>query len=259
MNPRRIIPSFRAAALFAGLAFVSQAGAATITGVVSPEFPSDATYNLTALGGLDWVYWTQEGSPAANNPTNSKSGAALIGAATAVGGGDVRGSTNTSSVPENYFTFSDGTSPASGTAVQTTGIFNTQLQTSGAGVSVAIDLPTVQSYTVYVWASAFSLSSSTFTASLSGASSFVSTAIMDSTGTSSKDTYLITLTVTPDNPGDDLTITAVAGTSTGVSSHILISGIAVSLATIPEPGAAGVLAGGAALAVAAFYRRRRIA
>jgi hypothetical protein len=115
----------------------------------------------------------------------------------------------------------------------------------------------VQTYTVYIWASAFSLSSSTFTASLNGATSFVSSALVDNTSSSAKDTYLITLTVTPDNPGDDLVITAIAGNSLGASSHVLISGIAVSATAIPEPGTAGFLAGIAALGVGAIARRRQ--
>lgn len=189
----------------------------------------------------------------------SSSSSPLIGSATAVGGGGVRGSsTITGAVPENYFTFSNGTSTLSGTAVMTTGVFNTQLVTTGLGVGLIVDLPAVQTYTVYIWASGFSLSSSTFTAALSGATSFVSSVIVDNTSTSAKDTYLITLNVTPDSAGDDLTISAIAGTSTGVSSHILISAIAVSGATaIPEPGTVAALAGVGVFIVGVIARRRR--
>jgi hypothetical protein len=120
---------------------------------------------------------------------------------------------------------------------------------TGAGVSILVDLPTVQTYTVYIWASAFSLSSSTFTAALSGATSFVSTALIDNTASSAKDTYLITLTVTPDAAGDDLMLTAVVGNSTGVSSRVLISGLAISPFAIPEPGTSTALAGVVAMGV----------
>jgi hypothetical protein len=254
-----IISSLGLAALLASPAVFSPVNAAVISGVVSADFSGNTTYDLTSLGTLDWAYWNLAANPTTGVPTNSKNGATLIGSATAVGGGNVRGSTTTTgSVPESYFTFSDGTTTASATTgVMSTGIFNTQLATLGAGVSLMVDLPTVQTYTVYIWASAFSLSSSTFTASLNGATSFVSSALVDNTSSSSKDTYLITLTVTPDNPGDDLVITAIAGNSLGASSHVLISGIAVSATAIPEPGTAGFLAGIAALGVGAIARRRQ--
>lgn len=252
----RSLSAFSAA--LACLCTASFTHAASIVGSVGPEFPANATYNLTDLGTLDWAYWTLEGNPATGVPTNSMSGATLIGSATAVGGGSVRGSTTTTgAVPENYFTFSNGSTPASGTGVMTTGVFNSQLVTTGAGVSVLIDLPTVQTYTVYVWASGFSINSSTFTAALNGATSFVSSAIIDNTGTSAKDTYLVTLTVTPNTAGDDLTISAVAGASGGASSHILISGIAISgPAAIPEPSTVAALAGVGALVVGVIARRR---
>lgn len=250
---------FVLAALMTACAVVPSVNSAALSGNVSADFTGNTTFDLTSIGTLDWAYWTLEANPASGAPTNSKNGATLIGSATAVGGGSVRGSmTTTGAVPESYFIFSDGTSPASATTgVMTTGIFNTQLVTTGAGVGILVDLPTVQTYTVYIWASAFSLSSSTFTAALSGATSFVSTALVDNTSSSAKDTYLITLTVTPDTAGDDLTLTAVAGTSGGASSHILISGIAVSPFAIPEPGTAGALAGVAALAAGMLARRRR--
>lgn len=255
----RVISFTGFTALLACIAVVSCVNAATIVGSVSPEFSGNTTYNLTDMGTLDWAYWTMEPNPATGVPTNSKSGASLISSATAIGGGSVRGSTTTGSVPENYFTFSDGTTTASNTTgVMTTGIFNTQLVTSGAGVRLTVDLPTVQTYTVYVWASAFALNTSNFTVALSGATSFVSTVIKDVTTTGPKDTYLITLTVTPDTAGDDLTISATAGSSAGGSSHILFSGIAVAASTIPEPGSASALAGIGALAAGVLARRRRV-
>jgi hypothetical protein len=247
-------------ALMAACAVVPSVNAATLSGNVSADFTGNTTFNLTDMGTLDWAYWNQEPSPATGVPTNSKSNATLIGSATAVGGGSVRGSTSTSSMPENIFTFSNGSTTASSSSgVQATGIFNTQLTQSGAGVSILVDLPTVQTYTVYIWASAFAMNSSTFTAALSGATSFVSTALVDNTSSSAKDTYLITLTVTPNTAGDDLTLTAVAGTSGGASSHVLISGIAVSPFAIPEPGTSAALAGVAVLGAGALgVRRRRV-
>lgn len=244
--------------LLAGFAVAPAMSAATVSGVVSADFSGNTTFNLTNLGTLDWAYWNLEDNPASGAPTNSKSGATLIGSATAIGGGGVRGSTTTTgAVPESYFTFTDGSSTGTGTAVMSTGIFNTQLVKAGAGVSILVDLPTVQTYTIYIWASAFSLSSSTFTAALPGAKSFVSTAIIDNTGSATKDTYLVTLTVTPDAAGDDLTISAAAGTSIGASSHILISGLAVSSVAIPEPGTSVLLAGFMALGFAVTAVRRR--
>ena len=250
---------FVSAALMAGLAVVPSANAATVSGVVSADFTANTTFNLTNMGTLDWAYWNLAANPASGAPTNSKNGATLIGSATAVGGGGVRGSmTTTGAVPESYFTFTDGASPGSGTSVMSTGIFNTQLATVGAGVSILVDLPTVQTYTIYIWASAFALNTSTFTAALSGTTSFVSTVLLDSSGTATKETYLITLTVTPDTAGDDLMLSAVAGSSGDASSHILISGIAVSPFAIPEPGATGAMAGVAALAAGMLARRRRV-
>lgn len=65
------------------------------------------------------------------------------------------------------------------------------------------------------------------------------------------------LTVTPDNPGDTLSV-VFTNTQSGTSnsSHTVITGVAVSAVPVPEPAAFGLLAGLAGLTFAVARRRR---
>lgn len=209
-----------------------QGSAAVITGTFTAV--SDSDFDLTAMGTDDWAYWNTTSDPATGGPkTNEKAGGTLISNMSPVGGGNVRGS-GSSTRPVYDFIFSDGTSPVNGTVDNAIGLFNTQLNTVGAGVSLDVDLPTTTESTIYVWAGAYD-GTGLFTASLPGAIDFTDTTLTGD-GVTPKESGLYTLLVTPDNPNDTLNLSFVLGQSTGGNANMLISGVAVSVApAVPEP------------------------
>ena len=215
---------------------------ADLIGSVAAIPGANSTNNLTTLGTVDWAFYDTTANPANGLPTNDKNGGTAIGTVIALGGGNVRGSV--SSLIEPDFSYTDGTSPASGTGDNPGGLFNTQLDTLGAGVQLAIDLPTTDTYTIYIWTAAF-FARGAFTASLPGFSDYTSLATDDGVGPSPKPTYLYTLTAQPANPGDDLTISLVTETDRGSSAHVLIGAVAVSV--VPEPGTAALFFAGLSL------------
>lgn len=241
-----------AGVLLLGLAVM--APAATITGSYT-AIPSVTSYNLTALGTLDWAYWDVLSNstitpPAA--PTNEKSGGSLISGIGAIGGisGTVRGST-ASTKPLGSYSFTDGTSPTSGSVTQATGLFNATLNTLGTGVTVSVMLPAVQTYQIDVWGAAFD-ATATFQATLPGATAFTNSTL-SGPASGVKASALYTLLAKPDTAGDTLTINLTVSALDGADlSHVILSGVAVS--AVPTPAA---LPSGLGLLILMTIRRRR--
>lgn len=212
--------------------------AAMIVGTVDPN-PADNSADLTALGTLDWALWNTTSSPYTPAiPTNEKTGGTLIGNIVALGGGNTRGS-SAAAKPETFFSYSDGTPAYPGAPFRVSGLFNSQLGptglTAGAGVAVTVDLPTLDTYRVYVWAANFK-STGTLTASLPGAIDYVDSSIVAGDG-SVKDTGLYTFTVTPDTAGDDFTVKYVMTGQTDANAHVVLAAVAVQAEPVPEPSA----------------------
>lgn len=225
-------------------------------GEISPASPGTTltTFDLAEYGPTDWAYWnTEDPSDASGVPTNERSGATLIGSVSPVGGGSLRGTTSAFNSGASY-DFSGGTSPVSGSVTRPTGLFNSQLDADGSGVSFSVTLPTLQTHEIYVWAAAFNVTTGTLTASLSGATNYVSTGIFGDTGPV-KNTFLYKITATPDMIGDEVSFSIVNTDSGGSSGNILISAVAV--AAVPEPGSAGLWLGGMSLVFLLSRRRRR--
>ncbi|HUT35973.1 MAG TPA: PEP-CTERM sorting domain-containing protein [Planctomycetota bacterium] len=207
----------------------TEARAGVITGTFA--YVGDSDFDLTALGAADWAYWNTTSNLATGGPkTNWKSGGTLISTISPVGGGDVRGS-SAASRPTYDFTFTDGTSPVSGTVDNVIGMFNTQLNTVGAGVALGVTLPTTDEYIVYVWAAAYVADEGTLTATLPGATNFVNTQLSEPGMT--KRSVLYTLRATPDNAGDTLGVSLVLSDSAGANAHVLVSGVATAIAPPP--------------------------
>lgn len=227
------------------------ASAVTLTGILTPT--GDADFNLTTLGTSDWAYWNTSANPATGIPTNEKAGGTLISNITPVGGGGVRGS-SAPTQPVYDFIFTDGTAPVAGTVNNATGLFNTQLDMDGAGVSLNVLLPTTDDYQVTLFLAGFA-GTGQLTASLPGA------ILVDSSFTfgagAIKDSYYYTFLASPDNPGDLLNFSFIL-TSGTANSHVLFSGVAVSAlaAVIPEPATLTLAAMGI-VAVGCLRRRRR--
>jgi hypothetical protein len=252
---RRPITLTRSSAVLLALTLapLCDVSAATFSGSIGPGFTTTTNYDLDALGTVDWTYWDTTGS-GAGLVTNSKSGADIIGDIGNLGGSGVR-SSDSNTTPYATYDFTGGTGPASATGELASGVFNASLgfNNPGVGVGLTIDLPDVRDYTVYVWAFGFDTNEGTFTASLSDfATDYTQTIVEDG---SLKETYLITLNVTPDAAGDDLTLSIVNTDPETSFSHVGFSGVAVY--AVPEPAAAGLLASCAALLCVAARRRRR--
>lgn len=224
--------SLAARAALALAAAVLPAAASSISGSFAPVATSDPPFPLSSLGTSDWAYWHSPGnSPVAGTPTNRKAGGALVGVLAPVGGGSLRG-TSSPTVPIADFDFTDGTAPAAGAINNPTGLFNSQLNTSGAGVSLQLTLPTAATWQVSLFVASFSAAGS-LTASLPGAADFVDASLQGPNPPTGKFSGCYTLLVTPDAPNDVLTLSVVSGTSNVSNSHVLVNAAAVSLA--PDP------------------------
>lgn len=235
--------------VLSGLFTSASASAALIQGIFTGGNP-DVNYDLTSLGSLDWAYWnkTSDTTGLDGTPNNQKNGATLIGNIVAVAGSSLRGSSSMNRALYDFSYTGDGTSPASGSVTNAQGIFNSALDSNGAGLGLTIDLPTLQTYLITVWVGGFG-AVGVFNASLPGATPY-SDSSFSASGTRLGAYY--TLTVTPDTAGDDLNISFVLNEQSSLSSsHVQIAAVAVS--PIPEPGAIGLLT----LAVLPLSLRRR--
>src|SRR4051812_3518375 len=104
--PKRVVLAAAACSMLSSLA-----SAAVITGtpIAAPSLPA----NLTTLGTTAWAYWDANANAATTiAPTNTKSGATMIGVAHPVGTtAKVRGSGSTLTTAS--FSFTNGTFPTS--------------------------------------------------------------------------------------------------------------------------------------------------
>jgi len=218
-------------------------------GIITGSFTTDGavqTWNLTEMGEGDWAYWDTSANPASGTPTNEKDGGAMIGSMAADGGVSLRGTSSSYTTAD--FTFTDGAAILSGAADNLSGLFNSTLA-NGKGLSLGIDLPTTDTYRLYIWTSAYNCAGQ-MTISLDGAADYVHA----KANINSKPSWLYTVDVQADNAGDDVTIQYLTTASTGGSPHALISAVGVSV--VPEPATFGLFAicGGGIL----FIRRRML-
>lgn len=212
-------------------------------------------YDLTSMGDLDWAYWDTT-STNFTGFTNRKSGGTAIANPAAVGGGNLRGSSTDTALDVG---FTNGTSPISGNPNNLSGLFNSQLSTAGAGVSINITLPEAgKTYYITVWGSEYGTEDDPgiFTASLTGASDYTYSAFTGGISTP-KDVGLYNIAATPDNNNDVLSISYVLPPSIvgPGNSHVLFDAVAVS--AIPEPATYALLLGTAVLTGLLYHRRRR--
>jgi len=200
---------------------LSAANAGTISVHVGSAVNSP-NYDLTNVHGTDdWAYWAGTGNPEPGTPSNDKSGSTLIGDMSPVGGGALRGS-GSSSKPLYDFVFTDGTSGDS-PAENLIGLFNTQLDTIGAGVQVNVTSPTADPFKIYVWATAFA-AEATFTATVGAASD---SATYTSTANRTPGAFY-TITVDPDTSGETVNLQLTLTSDNGASAHVSLAGVAVT-------------------------------
>jgi hypothetical protein len=220
--------------------------------------PVSTPVDLTTQGNLDWAYWSPNSATPVSPlvaPTNEKLGGLAIGGLDTIGGGGLRGST-TSMTLERY-SFTDGTSPISGTSASLAGlIFNSQTGTVGNGTGLQLSIagnPAVEE-TVTLYLGGFQATSN-LTLTLNG----VAFPITDSrvfTTANPKHIDIYTLRFQPDSIDDRLLVqyTASAITDT-VNGHVGLQAVAV--AGIPEPTTATLLFLGG-LALSLRHRQRQL-
>ncbi|MBC2602205.1 PEP-CTERM sorting domain-containing protein [Puniceicoccus vermicola] len=251
----RSYPLFLSSALFLAVGTVSHAAVLVGELVNGSPYRENTVFDLSEYGTSDWAYWnTTASSLASGSPTNEMNGGSMIGDISVIGSGSLRGS-KASTKPAASYSFTNGTSPVSGTVQQPSGLFSKSLTSDGSGVSLAIILVEVRTYEIYLWTGAYNVSVGTLSAKFKGKENptFVNSEITAGTGT--KAIFLYRLTVTPDQAGDELIVDVVNTDSGGGNAHILLSGAAVS--AVPEPSSAGLWILGFTLAYFVSARRRR--
>jgi len=224
MTVRHAVLTF---ALAVGLGATASPGA---TLDVTPLGVAPASNDLTAIGTADWAYWNTSANPT-SAPNNEKLGGTLIGNATPVGGGNLRGSTQ--KFASSQFAFSDGTSTPSHGGLNVTGVFSSELDDLGAGPQVLIDLPTTQMHRVTVWVAGYN-ADGRFEAALPGATPYTDTSYSHGTSKGSNATFIYELLVTPSTAGDDLTLRYLLDADNGNVAHTTINAVAVSVVPVPS-------------------------
>ncbi|MDF3128476.1 PEP-CTERM sorting domain-containing protein [Kiritimatiellaeota bacterium B1221] len=238
----------------AAISFVGRTDAAT------------GVYDLTALGTTDWAYWSTADNPIVGGvATNEMSGGTSISGASGTGGvTSVRG-TGSSGGTVADFSYTNGTSTASGTAFNPNGVFNTDLSGPGKGVELGFTLADAgQWYTVNIWTAGFATQFAQVTGSLDGATSYTNTSggyetVSPNEGNyggynTPKEQYQYTFNVLADSANDVFNFDIRTAGSTGGSRHVLIT--AASISAIPEPSSLAL----ASLVVVGFtvFGRRRL-
>jgi hypothetical protein len=214
--------------LLAGLA-AGNLAAATLQGYYRADAMSGKTFDFSVLGTEDWAYWDETGDPKTGVPTNRKAGGAMIGTAYGVGSNSgVRGPSNRDTAPSLLYSFSDGMSPASGMVTNPVGLFNLSPNVASNGVGIVVNLSGTNTYRVTVFVSAFNTAKGLFRASIAGADAYVSEEHI-AVGSSANVPACYTLVVTPDNAGDDLTITFVQRTDEAAYDFVLLNSVSVCL------------------------------
>jgi hypothetical protein len=211
--------------------------------------------DLTAQGGLDWAYWSPNTgnlltSPVA--PTNEKLGGLVIGNLDVIGGGSLRGSATATTV-ERY-SFSDGTSPLTGTNASLAGlIFNSQLGSAANGKGLQLSIagdPGVERI-VKLYLGGFGATAN-LTLTLNGVAVPLTDSSQVFTSTSPKHIAIYTVRFQPDSASDQLLVQYTASNVTDTTNgHVGLQAVTVS--AVPEPGVASL----ACLGALALYRRRR--
>ena len=243
------------AALAAGvlmLALSATDASAALLSVV-PNTSPPGSVNLTTAGTIDWTIYTFNDSGTVDlsgAPSNRRSGGSGISNIATSGGSPTGGVTLRSVTTLQDISYTNGTSPASGSGTDVRGIASNPLDTNNVGLTFTVTGDTATPRQLQVYLSGLN-ATGRFVATLNGATTYSNDIVY--TGTKSNTLY--TVNFQPDAPTDVLTITYTAvnqSASTTDNSHVLISAIALS--PVPEPTAAALLGLAAA---GAILRRRR--
>lgn len=246
------------------------AHAATVAGSVATATNNTigTAYVMPSGAGTDWGIFVKDNNPVSGplNATNTSNTGARVFGVSAFNGGSIRGPGDlTTGAPFSYFSYSNGTTPASpvaGTDARPSGIFNSQLGNAGAtagpdgdkGAGVQLSVTGISSQSIIsVWLFNFS-SAGYLEVFLNGSStaSYTQTVASADNPPNGKNAYLLNLDFTPDSTADELLI-RYRMTSSADFAHVGFQAIAIS--PIPEPASLALLATAAGIF---GLRRRRI-
>ncbi|WAC20056.1 hypothetical protein OVA24_01520 [Luteolibacter sp. SL250] len=211
--------------------------------------------NLTANGTQDWAYWASNSGTVMSAPlapTNRRSGATLISGLTNVNGTGLRGSTTADA--HGRYSWTGGTSPATGTNVNLTGglVFNDLLNSNGSGFSFTVKGDPTQDYYVVLYAGGFAATGA-LSLSLNGLDD-VTSSTLTFANVGPKQVAAYQIVFRPDSADDLLTVRFTASGVNNSASHVGIEAVTVGLLpVIPEPSSA-LLGGVASLLI---LRRRK--
>lgn len=221
------------------------------------DAPMSPPSNLTTEGSLDWAYWASNVGtvvPGPVAPTNDKSGGTIISSLSVVGSGSgLRGSTSADA--NGRYTWTDGTSPVSGSNVNLSGglVFSNTLGQNGQGFSFTLQGNPLTPYYVVLHAGGFA-ATGTLTLFLNGVQ-MVSDSSLVFANIGPKQVAAYQILFQPDNLTDVLTVQFTSSSVLDTSfSHVGIEAVTVGLTSvIPEPSVA-LLGGLGSLLV---FRRRK--
>jgi hypothetical protein len=252
---RHLLGGAAAAAL--GVLVSVPAPAAVLTGSVSTTVTGPV--NLTTEGTTDWAVWNYSTNPITTpasqtaGPSNRKAAVTpAIGSATTLVG-NARGTSST--LPTLTYTYTDGTSPTTLSPPATQGVlFDTTLNNTSAGFTFNITtgvagVPEV----VKLYLSGFG-TTPTLTATLPGATAYTDNSV--TYPDTARPVTVYTLDVTPDHTGDLLAVKYQSTANNPGNGNANADLQAVTVGSVPEPSAAGLLAAGAAGVLARRPRRR---
>ncbi len=240
--------------------------AATLTYVsqsAAPNATQETSLTLPSGSGTDWGYWNRGSGATAGPlaPTNTSTDGSIVMSISTYNGGNLRGPTNTTTgAPHSYFDFTNGTPAAaiSATDLRPTGIFNSQLGTTGATALAGINLNLsgfTQASTIQIWTYGYN-STGTVQAFVDGSTTLIyeATGITAGNPGDGKSATLYTFNFTPDSTSSSVTFRYFltdASVDTG-AAHVAFQAVAIS--PIPEPASAllSALAG-----LPLLMRRRR--
>jgi hypothetical protein len=247
---------FLAAKLIGGLTMIAtvQSAHAAVLSLESvtrvAATPSTAA-DLTSVGTLDWAYWNSIGTSLANPlaPTNEKVGGTIIGSLrTDDGMGNLRGSSST--VAQTY-SWTDGTSPATGASTSLALTFNNLIGSNNLNKGIGISLPgsTSADRYAFLYFGGFA-ATGRLTLSLPGAIPVIYDTPAYGAGPKGNDIFVVRYR--PDNPADQLSANFIM-TSTTDATNGHVGAQAVAISNVPEPTSLGMLVAGGMLTL----RRRR--
>jgi len=211
------------------------------------SFSSSSYTNLTTYGATDWAYFGATGSGGSITKVNQMADGSGIGMPT-YSDYDRTGTIYQGTSANTYFTFTNGTSPASGTNVSDPGA---SINRGGSihylndpGPSITFSAPVgTGTNTLDVWFSGFGSASYTI-AAFDGSTQIGSTVLVPAGGDQNHDAYVYEL----DYGGATTTSGLLSFTFGGVGGQdpdsITLNAAALTAAgpEVPEPAAAGLIA-----------------